>query len=50
MKNLPFILILMLILVPSMLGYVNKAKAVRENTKTTPYDTYEEYDDTGWDD
>lgn len=40
MKNLPIILILMAILVPSMLGYVNKAKATSERTENPPYEYF----------
>lgn len=47
MKNLPIILILMAILVPSMLGYVKKSKEMqaRYNDTSAPY-SY----DIGWDD
>lgn len=47
MKNLPVILILMAILVPSMLGYVKKSKEAqaRYNEKTASYGY-----DIGWDD
>ncbi len=48
MKNLPIILILIAILVPSMLGYVKKSKEAqaRYDDTMSSYD----YDDTGWDD
>lgn len=47
MKNLPIILILMAILVPSMLGYVKKSKEMqaRYDEKQASYDY-----DIGWDD
>lgn len=47
MKNLPIILILMAILVPSMLGYVKKSKEVqaRYDEQAASYDY-----DIGWDD
>lgn len=40
MKSLPIILILMAILVPSMLGYVNQAKAADERTQNPPYEYF----------
>lgn len=46
-KNLPIILILIAILVPSMLGYVKKAKEVQAQYD----DTMSSYDyDNEWDD
>lgn len=46
-KNLPIILILMAILVPSMLGYVKKSKEVRTRADEayTSYSYENEWDD-----
>ncbi len=47
MKSFPIILILMAILVPSMLGYVKKAKEVQAQRDVTmsSYDYDSEWDD-----